>query len=100
MSGKGGPKGGPKRLPYVEEMFTGLIGLEVVDVFAQESDGYGKMRPDVGILLRDRTTKNLTIVWASQDQEGNGPGWFEVQSAGREVDTGKGEREEEKGGGG
>lgn len=67
-------------LPKVREAFSSLIGLTVVDVIAETSAGYGEMRPNVALVLGSpRAPAELRLyLWAVQDIEGNGPGFYEI----------------------
>jgi hypothetical protein len=73
---------GYKRL---RDSFGNLIGMTIVDVVVQPSADFRDMRPDIGLVVEHPLAAakvkgcGRLVVWASQDAEGNGPGWLEVE---------------------
>lgn len=74
-------------LKRLRDSFGNLIGCTIVDIVVQPSEDYGVMRPDVGLVVQEKHLVEQAgewkprrmVVWASQDAEGNGPGWFAVE---------------------
>jgi len=55
-----------------------IIGIAVSDDDGEEDDGFGDGKM-YGLILQKRGSDKETVAWISRDEEGNGPGWLDLQ---------------------